>query len=102
MTQFWRISADDVGFRREIREYPPNPRHPRSIPAISVLIRSIRVIRVLFLFTNNFYMHPECPHHLTIQKFRDKLEHGVRWRYYTPGQFEILHSLFSVHFILDD
>ena len=24
-------NADSVGFSREIREYPPNPRHPRSI-----------------------------------------------------------------------
>jgi len=31
MTRIWRISADNGGFGREIREYPPNPRHPRSI-----------------------------------------------------------------------
>ena len=31
---------------------------PRSIPAISVEIRSIRVIRVLFLFTNKFLYAP--------------------------------------------
>ena len=47
MKRIWRISADNVGFGKEIREYLPNPRHPRSIPAISVEIRSIRLIRVL-------------------------------------------------------
>ena len=48
MTRIGRISADNVGFSREIRDNPPDPRHPRSIPAISVLICRIRLIRVLY------------------------------------------------------
>ncbi len=51
MTRIERIDTDNVGFSGEIREYPLNPRHPRSIPFISVLIRSIRKIRVLLLLT---------------------------------------------------
>ena len=56
MTRIWRISADYVGFNRDIREDPLNPRYPRSISSNltlsnyeSVEIRSIRPIRVLFL-----------------------------------------------------
>ena len=57
MTLIGRIFADLSAEPDIIRAAPSDPRHPRSIPEISVEIRSIRVIRVLFLFTNNFYMH---------------------------------------------
>ena len=57
MTRIGRTSADLFVKSDIIRADPSDPRHPRSIPAISVLIRSIRLIRVLFLFTNSSYMH---------------------------------------------
>ena len=55
VTRIGRIFADLFTKSDIIRADLPDPRHPRSIPVISVEIRSIRV---LFLFTNNFYMHP--------------------------------------------
>ena len=62
-----RIFADISIKSHIIRANPPDPRHPRSIPAISVLICRIRLIRVLFRFTNNFYMHPTEFSGLTLQ-----------------------------------
>ena len=53
-----RIFGDLSAKSDIIRASLADPRHPSSIPAISVSIRSIRIIRVLFLFTNKFYMHP--------------------------------------------
>ena len=45
-----------------IRANPPDPRYPRSILAISVEIRSIRLIRVLFL----------CEHYEILKRLSQK------------------------------
>ena len=83
MTRIGRMFADFSPKPYIIRADPLNPRHPRSIPAISVLIRSIRVIRVLFLFTNNFYMRPSSESALrilTIYVIIDKIQEVDLWR----------------------